>query len=504
MVLPLVPLPSSVVESPGALSITASTRIVVKDDSGRGRTDAAASALAEIITQRTGLRLDITTDAEQAGDIVLQGSGSDAESYALQVGDTARIEGSPAGLFYGIQTLRQLFTADDDVWTLPRVTIHDTPRYGYRGVMLDVARTFFDVATVKGYIDRASSLKFNRLHLHLTDDQGWRLQIDSRPLLTELGSTTSSLGRPGGFYTKDDFRDIVRYAAAHHMIVVPEIDLPGHTHAIGLAYPEVVEAPVMNDALLEQSREFDQALPVAGEPYLGWGVGHSSVKIHNAATWEFLRDALSELAELTPGPYLHVGGDEALGTLQADFDTFVERITALTAELGKTPMLWHEAGSAMVAEGTVGQYWGSVHPKGNHAEEALRFAERGGSIVMSPSDVAYLDQKYDADFPVGLSWAALIDLETAYSWEPDAVIPGLGDEAILGVEGPLWTETVPSLDELDQLFFPRAAALAEVAWSQSADRDWASFRERVGAIAAVWDAAGWGGHRPAEIVWSSR
>lgn len=370
--------------------------------------------------------------------------------------------------------------------------------------MLDVARTFFGVATVKAFIDRASSLKFNRLHLHLTDDQGWRLQIDSRPLLTELSSTTAVSDRPGGFYTKADFREIVRYAAAHHMVVVPEIDLPGHTHAIGLAYPEIVEAPVMNDALLAQAKALGQALPVAGEPYRGTGVGHSSVKIHQDATWEFLRDVLTELAELTPGPYLHVGGDECLGTSPADFDTFIERITALTAELGKTPVAWHEAGSAQVAEGTIGQYWGSTTPASSHADHARRFAERGGSVIMSPSTTAYLDQKYDADFPLGLDWAALIDLQTAYEWEPTAIIDMLPAEAILGVEGPLWAETIESLDDIDQLIFPRVAAIAEIAWSPAETREWASFRERIGHLGAIWDAAGWGGHRPTEIAWSTR
>ncbi|MGO2521264.1 MAG: family 20 glycosylhydrolase [Microbacterium sp.] len=497
MVFPLVPLPVSVVESSGSLPITASTRIAA------GQADAAASVLAALIAERTGLHLEITVDPPQSGDIVLELSDADDEHYALRISDSARISGSPAGLFYAVQTLRQLLTAEGDTWLLPHIEIDDAPRFDYRSVMLDVARTFFDVDTIKSFIDRASSLKFNRLHLHLTDDQGWRLHFDSRPLLTMRGATTSALGRPGGFYTKDDFREIVRYAAAHHMTVVPEIDLPGHTHAIGLAYPEIMESPVMNDALLAQSRELDQPLPVAGEPYLGWGVGHSSVKIHDESTWQFLRDILTELAEIAPGPYLHVGGDEALGTAPADFDAFIERVTALTRELGKTPVAWHEAGSAQVAEGTIGQFWGSINPSEAHAAEARRFAERGGSVVMSPSDVAYLDQKYDADFAVGLDWAALINLETAYNWEPTQVIPGLAPEAVRGVGAPLWTETVTSLEDVDQLLFPRAAALAEVAWTPPQERDWTSFQARIGGLGGVWDAAGWGGHRPAEIVWSN-
>lgn len=499
MVLPLVPLPSSVTESTGKLSLTAATRIIVENEA-----DAAASVLADVIAESTGRRPSIAFDAPQSGDIVARRTARQGEQYTLRVGETVQLEGSEAGLFYAAQTLRQLLITDDEGWALPQIEIDDTPRFSYRGVMLDVARTFFDIDTVKALIDRASSLKFNRLHLHLTDDQGWRLQIDSRPLLTERGSTTAVGDRPGGFYKKDDFREIVRYAASHHMVVVPEIDLPGHTHAIGLAYPELAEAPVMNDGLLTQAEALGEALPVAGEPYRGTGVGHSSVKIHQDATWEFLRDVLTELAELTPGPYLHVGGDECLGTPPADFDAFIDRITALTAELGKTSITWHEAGSAQVAEGTIGQYWGSTTPTGSHAEHARRFAERGGSVIMSPSNTAYLDQKYDAAFPLGLEWAALIDLQTAYEWEPASIVDALPAEAILGVEGPLWSETVETLGDIDQLIFPRVAAIAEVAWSPAATRDWISFSERVGRLGAVWDAAGWGGHRPAEIAWSTR
>ncbi|UYO96257.1 beta-N-acetylhexosaminidase [Microbacterium sp. M28] len=498
MVLTLVPLPSSVTAGSGSFALSPATRIVIVDGA-----DAAASALSDLLAHRPGLRSEVTTDPAVAGDIVLRSTDSDDEAYRLDVTDRVELTGSAAGLFYGIQTLRQLLREDAGAWSIPQVSIVDVPRFAYRGVMLDVARTFFDVATVKAFIDRASSLKFNRLHLHLTDDQGWRLQIDSRPLLTEKAAGTSALGRPGGFYTKDDFREIIAYAAAHHMVVVPEIDLPGHTHAIGLAYPETVEAPVMNDMLLAQSESLGQPLPVAGEPYQGWGVGHSSVRIHEEATWDFLRDVLGEVAELTPGPYLHVGGDECLGTPQADFDAFVERVTALTIELGKTPVAWHEAGSAAVAEGTVGQFWGSDTPSPEHIEHTLRFAERGGSVILSPSTRAYLDMKYSPEDPLGLSWAAVIDLEAAYSWEPTAIVPGLDPHAIIGIEGPLWAETLTTLDDVDHLFFPRAAALAEIAWAPASAKDWNAFRERVGGLGSVWDAEGWGGHRPAEIDWST-
>lgn len=503
MVLPLIPLPASVTVGEGGMPLIDGTRIIAEPGS-----EPAASALAAAITTRCGLRIPVLADAAQPGDVVLRVDDTGtAEGYRIRIGEGAELSGDPAGLFYGVQTLRQLLQKHGAQWRLPQIEIADAPRFRYRGVMLDVARTFFDVEVVKEFIDRASALKFNRLHLHLTDDQGWRLQIDSRPLLTERASRTAALGRPGGFYTKDDYREIVRYAAERHMVVVPEIDLPGHTHAIGLAYPELMEEPVLNDSLIAESARLDQPLPFAGEPYQGWGVGHSSLKIHEEGTYAFLRDVLSEVAHLTPGPYLHIGGDEALGTPQPDFDVFIERVTALTAELGKTPVAWHEAGSAAVAPGTIGQYWGHTSPHGDHAAQARRFAERGGSLVLSPSNVAYLDQKYDTEFPLGISWAGLIDTRTAYEWEPEALIPDLPADAILGVEAPLWAETLETLADIDQLFFPRALALAEIAWSPpagAAERSWERFRLRAAAIAPFWDAAGWGGHRPSEIPWSSR
>ncbi len=485
----LVPLPSSVSREGADLVLPAAPRIAGPQ----------AETLAAILSERAGLTPRIVDEAEGA-DIVLGVAENGApEGYAIVVSDCVRVTGNDeAGLFYALQTLRQLLRREAEGWAFPGLRISDAPRFGYRGVMLDVARRFFPVPEVKAFIDRAASLKFNRLHLHLTDDQGWRLEIASHPLLTEKAATTGALGRPGGFYTASDYAEIVSYAAARHLVVVPEIDLPGHTHAVGVAYPELVEDPVIGKELRAQSEELAQPLPRTGVPYEGWGVGHSSLRIHSAETDAFLRDALGEVARLTPGPYLHIGGDEALGTPAADFADFIERVTALVFSLGKTPLAWHEAGAADVAPGTIGQFWGSIVPQGDHAAQLRRFANNGGGVILSPSDTAYLDQKYDADFPLGLSWAAFIDLETAYGWEPTAIVPEIPEGAILGVEAPLWTETVSSLADADALFFPRAAAIAEIGWSPAARRSWSSFARRIGATRGVWDAAGWGGNRSAE------
>lgn len=481
------------------MPITATTRV-------HGSSPAAAQ-LIDAVERRTGIRLSTSDGTSGEIELLIDHGSSAPEGYTLEIGERAIIVGADEpGLFYGVQTLLQLLRQDDSGWGLLGADVADSPRFPRRGVMLDVARHFFGVGDVKKFIDSTSSLKFNHLHLHLSDDQGWRVHIDAWPLLTERASATSVGGDPGGFYTKADYREIVAYAASRHMIVIPEIDLPGHTHAIGVAYPGLVEAPVLNDNLIADSARLGQPLPVAGETYLGWGVGHSSVRIHEERTYDFVRDVVHELAEMTPGAYIHIGGDESLGTPQADFGLFAERATAIVVEAGKIPMAWHEMGSAAnIAEGTVGQYWGKTTPEGTHAEEAAHFVERGGALIMSAADVTYLDMKYAEDFPLGLTWAGIIDVRSAYEWEPTAVLD-VPDAAILGVEAPLWSETTRTLGEVEQLVFPRAAAQAEVAWSprEAPERVWESFRVRVGALAPLWKAEGIDFHPADEIPWSAR
>jgi hexosaminidase len=473
---PLVPLPARITDVAGSLA-TPRVRII-------GDADAAA-ALRGDLALRTASRLPEGTDPD-AVEITLSLVGQGAqEAYTLDTrGDGIRIHGhDAAGLFYGTRTLLQLLQETPDGWAVPRVLVDDVPRFAYRGVMLDLARHFFPVAEIEAYIDRASALKFNHLHLHLTDDQGWRIQIDSWPLLTERGSIGDAGPCAGGYLSKDDYRHVVEYAAARHMTVVPEVDLPGHTHAVGVAYPELVEEPWVSETAVSEAAALGQDLPVRGEHFAGWAVGHSSVRIHEERTYEFVTDVLNELAEMTPGPYLHIGGDECLGTSAADFATFISRVTRIAAATGKTPVTWHEAGAvADIAPGTVGQYWGSVTPQGAHAEEAAHFVARGGALIMSASDRTYLDMKPSEDFPLGLSWAGVVPLRTAYDWDPASVVPGVPESAILGIEAPLWTETVDSYADLETLVFPRLLAHAETAWSPQAARDWAGFQARVGLI----------------------
>ncbi|MCR2810476.1 MULTISPECIES: beta-N-acetylhexosaminidase [unclassified Microbacterium] len=523
---------------PAPLSIAADATAAPFRIDGRvrilGDADAAA-ALTAILTARTGVTVDAPTPSAAESAASAPESASSAPESAPPAPDSAstprasgpavelRIEpGAPAesyrltaeaasvmvtgadaaGLFYGVQTLGQLIVRDRSGFAVPAVRIADRPRFGYRGVMLDVARHFFGVETVKAYIDRAAALKFNALHLHLTDDQGWRIHLDSRPRLTEFAAGTAVGGDVGGFYSTADYREIVRYAASRHMIVVPEVDLPGHTHAVGLAYPDLVEPPDP-----DHPPGHEDAPPPAAVPYTGTDVGFSSLKIRDEATYDFVADVVGELAAMTPGPYLHIGGDEALRTDPGDFGLFMARATGIVADLGKIPVTWHEAGAAGgIDPSTVGQYWGFTTPADGMADAARAFARDAAGVILSPADAVYLDMKDDPASPLGLIWAnGPTSVERAYSWEPTSIIAGVGEDDIVGVEAPMWTETIRTLEDIDRMAFPRIAAAAEVAWSaQNGElRTWESFRSRVGTLGPLWTSLGIRFHPSGEIPWST-
>lgn len=509
----------AVVPAPASIEAADSAPFRLADDVRiAGDTDAAA-VLAALIGARTGLAIDPSTSSGtgDSGGIELRidpstGSGTGGpESYRIAADEASVVVtgADAAGLFYGVQTLGQLIAKSEDGWRVPAVEIEDRPRFAYRGVMLDVARHFQSVETVKAYIDRAAGLKFNVLHLHLSDDQAWRIELSSRPKLTELASYSAVGGDPGGFYTKADYREIVEYAASRHVTVVPEIDMPGHTHAVGVAYPELAEAPVLSPLIEETIAQYGGGTPTPGELYQGIAVGFSSLKIHDEATYDFLSDVFGELAAMTPGPYLHVGGDESLGTKPEDFAEFMERATDIVADLGKTPITWHEAGAAAgLNPDTIGQYWGYTTPTEGMDDDARAFVRNGAQLILSPADAIYLDMKYDAETPIGLAWAnGPTSVERAYSWEPGDIIDGVDESDILGVEAPLWAETVRDLGDIDLLAFPRIAAAAEAAWSPATgtipQRAWASFRERVGALGPLWTSLGIGFHPSDEIPWAT-
>ncbi|MCR2812362.1 beta-N-acetylhexosaminidase [Microbacterium sp. zg.Y1084] len=420
------------------------------------------------------------------------------EAYTLDVTSAGVELTAPtrAGLFRGSQTLLQLLPPDlSGAVAVDAVHVEDSPRFAYRGVMLDVVRHFFAVDEVLGLIDALALLKINHLHLHLTDDQGWRIEIDSWPRLTSVGARGAVDDAPGGFYTKDDLRRIIAYAAERYITVVPEIDLPGHTNAALSAYPEL------------------NADGVAREPYHGVEVGFSSLSAapeRAEATDRFLRDVLGEVAALTPGPWLHIGGDESWSTPAEDYRDLVRRITATAAATGKRVIGWHEIGASEdLPAGTVAQYWSYVSPVGDSADNVRAVVAQGGQVIMSPADAAYLDMAYPeppatpGGRPLGLDWAdGATSLAQAYGWEPTAIVDGISEADILGVEGPLWAETTHTMADVEYLVFPRVAALAEIGWSPAGERDAEDFVARVAALGPAWDAAGIRYARVPEVPWA--
>ncbi|GAA1810220.1 beta-N-acetylhexosaminidase [Agromyces neolithicus] len=508
----IIPAPASFTLTGGQpFTLTADSRLVAVGDGAA----AAAETFAAPARAATGFALPVVEGEAAASDIALVVADGEAdganEGYTLEIGgDGVRIgAATAAGLFWGTQSLRQLLPADigrtDDPtppqggWVVPAASVADQPRFAYRGAMLDVARHFFSVEEVLRFVDAIALLKLNVLHLHLTDDQGWRLEIESWPELTGIGASTSVGGAGGGFYTHDDYRRIVAYAAERFVTIVPEIDLPGHTSAALSAYPEL---------------NCDGAAPA---PYEGIEVGFSSLCAapeRADTTDRFLADVTREVAELTPGPWLHLGGDESLATPADAYLDLVRRIAQAGAATGKTLIGWHEMGASReLPPGTVGQYWSFVEPAGDAVAQTRSFVEQGGQVILSPADVAYLDMTYAGDpqtplgRPIGQDWAkGPTTLEEAYLWEPTAIVPGIGEDDILGLEAPVWTETLTTMSEVEFMVFPRIAAIAELAWSPRPDadtiRETGEFFARVARFGQHLDAMGVAYHRVPEIAWA--
>jgi hexosaminidase len=349
--------------------------------------------------------------------------------------------------------------------------------------MLDVARHFFGVADVERFIDLSTMYKVNYLHLHLTDDQGWRIAVDGWPRLATVGGQTHVGGGNGGYFTKDDYRTIVAYAAARFVTVVPEVDLPGHTNAALASYPEL--------------NCNGQAPP----PYTGINVGFSQLCATDPDTDRFLSDVLGELAALTPGPYLHIGGDEATSMTPAEYASVVNRAQAVVAGHGKTVVGWHQIAGATLTAAAVMQFWDTSTSAG---PDVVRAAKAGHKVILSPANHAYLDQKYDPGTRIGLAWAGPTSVQASYQWDPASLLSNVDSSSVLGVESALWTETVTTMDDIEYLAFPRLAAIAEIAWSPASTHDWSAFRVRLGAQAPRWSALGVDFAHTGDVPWPAR
>jgi len=405
------------------------------------------------------------------------------EGYLLRIGrEGIRAEAAgTAGLFYAFQTLRQLLPPSWETspgpgeerlpLELPAVTIRDFPRYPWRGAMLDTVRRFFTVEEVCRYMDMLARYKINRLHLHLSDDQGFRFAVEALPELTRIGGATQAGPGPGGFYSREDFRVLLAHAEARHMMIIPEIDIPGHTNAI------LASLPALNPG------------GIAPEPYRGTAVGFSCLDPDNPLTWEVLDLILTELSEASPAPWIHLGGDEVTSLPAEKYREFMNRAMELVREKGKLVMCYHEASPADLPPETLIQHWRPDRP--DLTREA---ASRGAGIVLSPADRIYLDMKYHREFPLGLDWSGTVDVRRSRCWEPAELIPDLPESSIAGVEAPLWTETVRTMEDLEQLVLPRMAGAAEIGWS-SPGISWEDYLPRLAAQEERWERLGWNFYR---------
>lgn len=485
----VVPVPASIRVAEGD-SFMVDTSAAIGVVSGGEEAVRIAGYLAEIVGTTPESRPRILAGQSGAGAAIIlaldptTGGARGPEGYALRVtAEGIRIDAAdPAGLFYGVQTLRQLLPASAEYGAarprslaVPHVEVEDSPRFGWRGAMLDVARHFFGVEDVKRYIDLLALHKMNRLHLHLADDQGWRIEVPGWPRLTEHGGSTEVGGGSGGFYTTGDYQELVRYAADRFITIVPEIDMPGHTNAALASVPEL------------------NCDGVAPPLYTGIEVGFSALCVQNEATYDFVDAVLGHLAAITPGSWLHVGGDEVEELTDEEYRRFIERVETIVHRHGKRMSGWQEIAAADIDPSTLIQHW-----RGEGEELAGALA---GQIILSPATRIYLDMKYHDGTPIGLDWSGLTPLRDTYDWDPTGLFSALPSNAIVGLEAPLWTETVATMGDLEFMAFPRLAAVAELAWSPAGATDWESFRRRVAHLGLRWTAMGVNFHRSPEVDW---
>ncbi len=499
----VIPKPSEYTMNEGTFTLGADAEIAViaEDNGAAAELTNTGEYIAEVFRASTGYELPVVEKTEpENGDITLRlnpDGGYAEQAYAIDVTtDQVIIEaGAPVGIFYGVQTLRQMLPADIEseelvsgtAWTIPCAQIADEPEYGLRSMMLDVTRHFFTVDQVKRQLDMLSQYKINTLHMHLSDDQGWRLEIkgemygESLDKLRTIGAQTScnTNGIRAGQYTQEEFKEIVAYANERCIQIVPEFDMPSH------AWAALVSLSFLNST--EDGRP-----PANGydntRPYEGWDVGFNSLECRNEKTYEFIDEVFRQVSEISPSKYIHIGGDEAHVTSHDDYVYFMNRVTEIAKKYGKTPIGWQNYDTAVEnPEGTVTQFWSTGNAK----------FEEGINYVVSPADHAYMDMKYDSDCPYGLEWATHNPVDDSYNWDPTDY--GSKDQ-IVGVETCLFTETIATDEALDYMIYPRVLGHAEIGWTAKEDRSWDEYKTRLATHDARLELQGIGYKRDA-MIW---
>lgn len=505
----VVPLPASVTQTGnGAFTLNAATRITYPEGNEVLRQN--AEFLASYIENATGYKPEITA-SEPAGNsinLMLTGEIDNPEGYKLTVTSSrADIEGATeAGVFYGIQTLRKSIPAEAKGMEveLPAVTIADAPRFAYRGMMMDVGRHFFTLDSVKQFIDILALHNMNTLHWHLTDDQGWRIEIKKYPELTKIGSQRKQTvighnsgeydGMPyGGFYTQDEVRDVIDYAAKRFITIIPEIDLPGHQQAALATYPE---------------------LGCTGGPYevwQQWGISDDVICAGNEKSMQFLEDVLGEIIDLFPSEYIHVGGDECpkirwekcpkcqarirqegikgdkKHSKEAYLQSYViSRMEKFVESKGRHIIGWDEILEGGLAPNATVMSWRGI-------EGGREAALQGHDAIMTPSSHLYFDYYQSTDVenePMAIG--GYNPLDKVYNYEP--VPDGLTAEQqkhIIGTQANIWTEYIPSFSQFEYMAMPRMGALSEIQWTAPEKKNYADFLNRLVRLTEIYDQQGY-------------
>lgn len=469
-----------------------------------------AEFLVDYVERQTGVKLTSHAGMPVDGAICLTLDLSDdnAEAYKLIVNDKrVCISGaSEAGVFYGIQTLRKSLPVAQDInVNLSAVEIYDKPRFAYRGAMLDVARHFYTVDEVKTFIDMLALHNINRFHWHLTDDQGWRIEIKKYPKLMSVASERKETvvgrwysgiydGKPyGGYYTQDELRDVIDYAAKRHITIIPEVDLPGHMQAALTAYPE---------------------LGCTGGPYevrTIWGVSQDVLCVGNDFTLQFVKDVLSEVADIFPSEYIHIGGDECPKVRWEKCPKCQERIKSLglksdakhTKEQRLQSYMIQEAAKYLKEKGKRIIGWTEILEGGLVPDATLMswIGESGGieaahqhhDVIMTPNTYLYFDYyqfKKVEDEPLAIG--GYLPIEKTYNYEPmPKELTKEEQQYIKGVQANLWTEYIPVFSQVQYMVLPRLGAAAEVQWTDPSKKDYKDFLRRVPHLVAVYDCYGW-------------
>ncbi|MDE5555062.1 MAG: family 20 glycosylhydrolase [Muribaculaceae bacterium] len=502
----VIPLPQTIVDNSDSDDFVLSESTVITYPKGDEAMKRNAQFLSEYLAELTGQNLRITDVPTDNNAIVLQSNldNDNPEAYNLIVTpELITINGStPAGTFYGIQTLRKSVPQSGNLnVSFPAVTINDQPRFAYRGTMLEVCRHFYPVDSVKKFIDMLAMHNINRFHLGLSQDQGWRIEIKSRPELTAVGSMRkgTSIGHDietsdsipyGGFFTQDEARDIVNYAAERYITVIPEINMPGHMLAALASYPE---------------------LGCTGGPYevwQRWGISDDVLCAGNDSVLTFIDDVLGEIVDIFPSEYIHVGGDEcpkvrwencpkcqakarelglksdANGTIEEKLQSYIiHHASDFLASRGRKMIGWDEILEGGLAPGAIVMSW--------RGEEGAREAARQGhDAILSPTNYCYFDyyQTRDTDNEP-LAIGGYVPLEKVYSYNP--IPQGLTDDQqkhILGAQANLWTEYIPTYSQLEYMAVPRLAALAEVQWTEPDKKDYNDFTKRMLQLTKQYDS----------------